>query len=176
MGEHVESDSEPIIDLDRPCWIEPAMSLAHQREVERRRAVVRAAAEQEASEIILAAQREIRRVIVRTRHELVTLTAQVRAAGCETADTFQRSASSDVRNVLRDVRSDLRSLSGDLPNPWLAWEEARRHQSGSPAGEVRKEKSAPGLGERLIAYWRTAAVPWIKAAVSPLSNRGQLTH
>ena len=73
MGEHVESDGEPILDLNRPCWIEPAMRLAHQREVERRRAVVRAAAEQEASEIVLAAEREIRRVVMRTRHELVSL-------------------------------------------------------------------------------------------------------
>jgi hypothetical protein len=176
MGEHVESDGEPIIDLNRPCWLEPAMSLAHQREIERRRAVVRAAAEQEAAELVLAAQREIRRVIMRTRHELVSLTAQVRAAGCESADTFQRSAASDVRNVLRDAREDLRNLSRELPNPWLAWEEARRQEQGGPADDSRKELPAPGLRERLIAYWRTAAVPWIKTALSPLSNRGQLTN
>ena len=175
MGEHVESDGDSLIDLNRPCWIEPAMRLAHQREVERRRAVVRAAAEQEAAEIVLAAQREIRRVVVRTRHELVSLTAQVRAAGCETADTFQQSAVRDVRNVLRDARSDLRNLSRDLPNPWLAWEEARRQGDGSHAGDALNEV-APGLGERLIAYWRTAAIPWIKAALSPLTNRGQLTN
>jgi len=172
----VESDGEPSIDLNRPCWIEPAMRLAQQREVERRRAIVRAAAEQEASEIVLAAQREIRRVVVRTRHELVSLTAQVRAAGCESPDTLQRSAASDVRNVLRDARSDLRNLSRELPNPWLAWEEARRQENGSPADDLPKEVPAPGLRERLIAYWRTGAVAWIKAALSPLSNRGQLTN
>jgi hypothetical protein len=35
---------------------------------------------------------------------------------------------------------------------------------------------AARLGERLIAYWRTGTVAWIKAALSPLSNRGQLTN
>ena len=175
MGEQVESDGEPIIDLNRPYWIEPAMRLAQQRELERRRAIVRAAAEQEASEIVLAAEREIRRVVVRTRHELVSLTAQVRAAGCESPETLQRSAAGDVRNVLRDARSDLRNLSRELPNPWLAWEEARRQENGHPAVDVRNEAPATGLRERLIAYW-TGAPAWIKAALSPLSNRGQLTN
>jgi hypothetical protein len=104
-------------------------------------------------------------VIVRTRHELVTLTAQVRAAGCETADTFQRSAARDVRSVLRDARSDVSTLSRDLPNPWLAWEEARR-ENGGPADDARRVVAAPGIRERLLACWRTAAVAWIKVVPS----------
>ena len=117
-AEHLESDRAP-----------------HDQEVAQRRAAVRAAADQEASEILLAARREIGRVLVRTRHELVTLTAQVRAAGCDTApdqsdqssdaDDFQRSAAREVRTVLRDARADLLKLSSDAANRWPDGEEAR---------------------------------------------------
>jgi hypothetical protein len=121
-----------LIELYR---VEQAMLLAHQREVERRRAAVRTAAEREASEILLAARREIRRVLVRTRHELASLTAQVRAAGCEPAlgqsdqsivgDDFQVSAARDVRDVLRDARSELADLSKGAGNLGPAAEEPR---------------------------------------------------
>ena len=128
----VESPLMELIELYR---VEQAMLLAHQREVERRRAAVRTAAEREASEILLAARREIRRVLVRTRHELASLTAQVRAAGCEPAlgqsdqsivgDDFQVSAARDVRDVLRDARSELADLSKGAGNPGPAAEEPR---------------------------------------------------
>ena len=128
----VESPLMELIELYR---VEQAMLLAHQREVERRRAAVRTAAEREASEILLAARREIRRVLVRTRHELASLTAQVRAAGCEPAlgqsdqsivgDDFQVSAARDVRDVLRDARSELADLSKGAGNLGPAAEEPR---------------------------------------------------
>jgi hypothetical protein len=137
---------------------------------------VRTAAEQEASEILLAARRQIRQVVVRTRHELVALGAQVRAAGCETApgqsdpsgtdDDFQLAAARDVRGVLRDARSELLDVSRDAANPWLAWEEARRQENGDgAAGGAREEVPAPGLAEKLIAHWRTAAVAFVILAV-----------
>jgi hypothetical protein len=77
-AEHPEPDRRaPLMELIQLYQVEHAMLIAHQREVERRRAAVRAAAEQEASEILLAARREIRRVLVRARGELGMLTAQV---------------------------------------------------------------------------------------------------
>jgi hypothetical protein len=123
----------PLMELIQLYRVEQAMLLAHQREVERRRAAVRTAAEREASEILLAARREIRRVLVRTRHELAALTAQVRAAGCEppsgesgppiVSDDFQVSAARDVRDVLRDARSELADLSKEAVNLWPAGEQ-----------------------------------------------------
>ena len=136
VAEPLESDRfSPLMELIQLYHVEQAMLLAHQREVERRRAAVRTAAEREASEILLAARREIRRVLVRTRHELATLTAQVRAAGCEPAqeqsrqsivgDDFQLSAARDVRDVLRDARSELDDLSKEAVTSWPTGEEPR---------------------------------------------------
>ena len=82
-----------------------------------------------------AARREIRRVLVRTRHELVALTAQVQAAGCEASpsqtgppvvgDEFQLSAAREVRGVLRDARTELNTLSRDATNFWPSENEVR---------------------------------------------------
>ena len=133
---HLDADRAPLTELIQLYQVEQAMLLAHQREVERRRAAVRAAAEQEASDILLAARREVRRVLVRTRQELVALNAQVRAAGCEAApgqsdhaivgDDFQLSAARDVRNVLRDARSELLDLSRDAASLRPSAEEPRK--------------------------------------------------
>ncbi|HEU4887029.1 MAG TPA: hypothetical protein VFV49_04020, partial [Thermoanaerobaculia bacterium] len=135
-SEHLDADRAPLTEAIQLYQVEHAMLVAHQREVERRRAAVRAAAEQEASEILLAARREIRRVLVRTRHELVALTAQVRAAGCEAAPAesdqsigggdSQLSPARDVRNLLRDARSELLNLSRDPANLGPAGEEPQR--------------------------------------------------
>ena len=134
-AEPVEPDRPgPLMELIQLYRVEHAMLIAHQREVERRRAAVRTAAEREASEILLDARREIRRVLVRTRQELAALTAQVRAAGCEppgqsgppiVSDDFQVSAARDVRDVLRDARSELADLSKEAVNLWPSAEEPR---------------------------------------------------
>src|SRR5262245_33985547 len=81
--ERLEPNRLPLLELIHLYRVEQAMLLEHQQEVERRRVAVRTAAEQEASEILLNARREIRRALVRARHELVALTAQVQAAGCD---------------------------------------------------------------------------------------------
>ena len=120
-GEHPESDRPaPLKELIQLYQTEHALLLKRQQEVERRRAAVRAAAVQEASEIILSARQEIRRVLVQTRRELVELAAQLRAVGYEPAsdgstggDDFQVSVARDVRNVLRDARSELSDLARD---------------------------------------------------------------
>ena len=120
-AEHPESDRPaPLKELIQLYQTEHALLLKRQQEVERRRAAVRAAAVQEASEIILSARQEIRRVLVQTRRELVELAAQLRAVGYEPAsdgsiggDDFQVSVARDVRNVLRDARSDLSDLARD---------------------------------------------------------------
>ena len=132
-AEHPESDRlAPLMELIQLYRIEHALLLKHQEEVERRRAAVRAAAVQEASEILLSARQEIRRVLVQTRRELVQLSAQLRAVGYETTlgrstggDDFQVSVARDVRNVLRDARSELANLSEDAANLWPAGEEPR---------------------------------------------------
>ena len=93
-AEHPESDRlAPLMELIQLYRIEHALLLKHQEEVERRRAAVRAAAVQEASEILLSARQEIRRVLVQTRRELVQLSAQLRAVGYET--TLGRSSGGD---------------------------------------------------------------------------------
>ena len=127
--------------------IEHALLLKHQEEVERRRAAVRAAAVQEASEILLSARQEIRRVLVQTRRELVQLSAQLRAVGYETTlgrsvggDDFQVSVARDVRNVLRDARSELADLSKDAANLWPAGEEPRLL---APTWRWRRRRSRP---------------------------------
>jgi hypothetical protein len=67
-AEHPESDaSVPLKELIQLYQTEHALLLKHQEEVERRRAAVRAAAVQEASEILLSTRQEIRRVLVQTR-------------------------------------------------------------------------------------------------------------
>lgn len=53
------------------------------RELDRRRDAVRDAAEREAAEIVSAARREIRNVLVNARRDLLVLTAQIQAVGCE---------------------------------------------------------------------------------------------
>jgi hypothetical protein len=116
-----ESDPPaPLRELIQLYQTEHALLLKHQAEVERRRAAVRAAAVQEASEILLSARQEMRRVLVQTRRELVALAAQLRAVGCEPAlgrsigdDDFQGSVARDVRNVLRDARSELSDIARD---------------------------------------------------------------
>jgi hypothetical protein len=133
-AEHPESDRlAPLMELIQLYRIEHALLLKHQEEVERRRAAVRAAAVQEASEILLSARQEIRRVLVQTRRELVELSAQLRAVGCETTlgrsiggDDFQVSVARDVRNVLRDARSELANLSEEAASLWPVGEEPRR--------------------------------------------------
>ena len=120
-AEHAESDrSAPLKELIQLYQTEHALLLERQQEVERRRAAVRDAAVHEASEIILSARQEIRRVLVQTRRELAELAAQLRAVGYEPAsdgstggDDFQMSVARDVRNVLRDARSDLSDLARD---------------------------------------------------------------
>lgn len=120
-AEHPESDRPaPLAELIQLYQTEHALLLKRQQEVERRRAAVRAAAVREASEIILSARQEIRRVLVQTRRELVELAAQLRAVGYEPAsdqsigaDDFQVSVARDVRNVLRDARSELSDLARD---------------------------------------------------------------
>jgi hypothetical protein len=165
-AEHPEPDRPaPLTELIQLYRIEEAMLIAHQRELERRRAAVRAAAEQEASDILLAARREIRRVLVRTRQELVTLTAQVRAAGCEAlpgqsdqsilGEDFQPSAARDVRNVLRDARSELQDLSRDVVSPLPAGEEAFSDSSGA-ADDAREQLPATVPAGHSALYWRTA--------------------
>ena len=50
-------------------------------------------------------------------------------------------------------------------------------EKGGPADDLRKEVPHPASRERLMALTgQLGAVAWIKAALSPLSNRGQLTH
>ncbi len=122
----------PLVELIQLYRIEHALLLKHQEEVERRRGAVREAAVQEASEILLSARQEIRRVLVQTRRELVELSAQLRAVGFETTlgrsiggDDFQVSVARDVRNVLREARSELANLSEDAANLWPAGEEPR---------------------------------------------------
>lgn len=134
-AEHLESDRAPLTELIHLYRMEQATLIAHQQEVERRRAAVRTAAEREASEILQAARREIRRVLVRTRHELVALTAQVQAAGCEASqgqpdqailgDEFQQTTARDVRSVLHDARAELRTLSRDAAGFWAPGDEPR---------------------------------------------------
>ena len=134
-AEHVESDRAPLTELIHLYRMEQATLIAHQQEVERRRAAVRTAAEHEASEILLAARREIRRVLVRTRHELVALTAQVQAAGCEASpgqpdqpilgDEFRLSTARDARSVVRDARAELSTLSRDAAGFWAPDDEPR---------------------------------------------------
>jgi len=124
-AEHPESDPPaPLKELVQLYQTEHALLLKHQEEVERRRAAVRAAAVQEASEILLSARQEIRRALVQARRELVQLSAQLRAVGYEPAiggsiggDDFQASVARDVRNVLRHARSELSDVArsaGDL--------------------------------------------------------------
>ena len=116
-----ESDPPaPLKELIQIYQTEHALLLKHQEEVERRRAAVRAAAVQEASEILLCARQEIRRVLVQTRRELVELDAQLRAVGYESAlglsigsDDFQMAVARDVRTVLRDARSESSDLAAD---------------------------------------------------------------
>ena len=155
---------EPLTDLIQAYRIEQERLIAHQREVERRRAAVRAAAERETSEIIATARQDIRGVLLRARQELVTLRAQVRAAGCEPApgesgepDDCQVSAARDVRAVLREARSELAGLSEDVPN--LIVSSAPPHEE---SGRVRDDSADPvpavGLVEQLSAHWRIAVV------------------
>jgi hypothetical protein len=133
-AEHLESDRAPLTELIHLYRAEQETLIAHQQEVERRRAAVRTAAEQEAAEILVAARREIRRVVVRTRHQLIALSAQVQAAGCEASpgqpepildDQFQLSTARDVRSVLRDARAELVTLSRDVAGFWVSADEAR---------------------------------------------------
>ena len=146
---HPESDrAAPFMELIQLYRIEHALLLKHQEETDRRRAAVRAAGVQEASEILLSARQEIRRVLVQTRRELVELSAQLRAVGCETTlgrsmggDDFQVSVARDVRNVLRDARSELASLSDNAANLRPAGEEPRL-LAPSVATEPRPEPAA----------------------------------
>jgi hypothetical protein len=161
-AEHPESDRAPLKELIHLYRTEQAMLIAHQREVDRRRAAVRDAAEQEASEIILAARREIRRVLLRTRHELVALTAQVQAAGCGALPSepdeptvggeFQLSAARDVRGVLREARSDLLTLSRDAANFWPAPDEVQLPASAVEAVPIPE----PAAAEDVSAFSRQA--------------------
>ena len=122
--EHAQSDRPaPLKELIEHYQTEHALLLKHQEEVERRRAAVRAAAVQEASEILLCARQEIRRVLVQTRRELVELDAQLRAVGYESAlgpslggDDFQVAVARDIRTVLRDAQSELSDLATDAGN------------------------------------------------------------
>src|SRR6187549_1615004 len=123
---HRELEPPPaaLKELIQLYQTEHALLLKHQEEVERRRAAVRAAAVEEASEILLSARQEIRRVLVQARRELVQLSAQLRAVGYEPAiggsiggDDFQASVARDVRDVLRHARSELSDVArgaGDL--------------------------------------------------------------
>jgi len=134
-AEQLESDRAPLLELIHLYRVEQSTLIAHLQEVERRRAAVRTAAEQEASEILLAARREIRRVVVRTRHQLIALSAQVQVAGCEASpgqpdepilgDEYQLSMARDVRSVLRDARAELVTLSRDAAGFWVSADEAR---------------------------------------------------
>jgi hypothetical protein len=197
-AEPLESDRAPLTELIHLYQREQATLIAHQQEVERRRAAVRTAAEHEASEILLAARREIRRVLVRTRHELVALTAQVQAAGCEASpgqphppilgDDFQLSTARETRSVLRDARAELITLSRDAAGFWTPGDEARLPApaiatvplperaavdvsslaplaSDRSADDYTEEVPSKGLVEKLIEYWRPAALSLAVLAV-----------
>src|SRR5262245_15382292 len=120
-AEQPEAETRPpLTELIQLYQTERALLLKHQEEVERRRTGVRAAAVQEASEILLCARQEIRRVLVQTRRELVELDAQLQAVGYESAlgpsigsDDFQMAVARDIRNVLRDAGSEMSSLTTD---------------------------------------------------------------
>ena len=156
--------AEPLTDLIQAYRIEQETLIAHQREVERRRAAVRAAAERETSEIIATARQDVRGVLLRARQELATLRAQVRAVGCAPASRessesgdFHVSGARDVRTVLREARSELAGLSQDVPN--LSVSTGPPHDE---SGRVRDDSTEPvpavGLVEQLSAHWRIAAV------------------
>ena len=167
---------EPLTDLIQAYRIEQEALIAHQREVERRRAAVRAAVAGETADIIARARHEIRGVLQRARQELVTLRAQVRAAGCEAAsgesgepDDFHASAARDVRTVLREARSELAGLSQAgfaqaVPN--LSVSSAPPHEESD---RVRDDSTDPlpaaGVVEQLSAYWRIAVIALAVLAV-----------
>ena len=163
--------AEPLTDLIQAYRIEQETLIAHQREVERRRAAVRAAAERETSEIIATARQDVRGVLLRARQELATLRAQVRAVGCAPASRessesgdFHVSGARDVRTVLREARSELAGLSQDVPN--LSVSTGPPHDE---SGRVRDDSTEPvpavGLVEQLSAHWRIAAVALVVLTV-----------
>src|SRR5436190_4804492 len=120
-AEQPESETlPPLTALVQLYQTERALLLKHQEEVERRRAAVRTAAVQEASEILLCARQEIRRVLVQTRRELVDLDTQLQVIGYESglgpsigSDDFQMAVARDIHNVLRDAGSEMSDLATD---------------------------------------------------------------
>ncbi len=130
MDQEIDGPVEPLGKVIQRYRVEHATVVAHQRELERRRVAVHAAAARDASDVVVAARRDIRGVLLRARQELAAITAQVREAGFESGaggspqpsvgDDFHASASRDIRNALREARSELAALSNETPSPGVS--------------------------------------------------------
>jgi predicted metal-dependent hydrolase len=170
-AEQENAMGEPLTNLIQLYRIEHETLIAHQRELERRRTAVRAAAEREASEIVVNARRDIRGVLLRARQQLKAVSAQVRAAGCEAAsvesgqpDDFNQSAARDVRTMLRDARSELASVSKEASSD--TWAADPAHEEGdSPVHDSSEQAPATFLVEQFTAHWQIALVALVVLTV-----------
>jgi hypothetical protein len=115
-----------------------AKIVAHARELQRLREQVRSTAEREAAAIVTNARRDVRKILLDARHELLVLVAQLQAVGCETQSTARAAdlpgeaipaavdsdpfaptreivsgARRDMREVLLEARADLLSLADE---------------------------------------------------------------
>jgi hypothetical protein len=126
----------PMPELLEDYKSHQAKLLAHSRELQRLRDQVRSTAEREAAAIVTNARRDVRKVLLDARHELLVLVAQLQAVGCETQSTDRAGdlpgeatpanvdpfaptreivsgARRDMREVLIEARAELLALADE---------------------------------------------------------------
>jgi len=173
VDQEIDAPAEPLGKLIQRYRVEHATVVAHQRELERRRVAVHAAAARDASEIIVTARRDIRGVLLRARQELAAITAQVREAGFESGagespqpivgDDFHASAARDIRTALRDARSELAELSNETPSPSVS--SPPPHELSAAAVDSSEQVRAAGVVEQIAKHSRSALVGLVVFAV-----------
>jgi hypothetical protein len=166
VDQEIDAPAEPLGKLIQRYRVEHATVVAHQRELERRRVAVHAAAARDASEIVVTARREIRDVLLRARQELAAITAQVRDAGFESGagespqpiagDDFHASAAREIRTALRDARSELAALSDETPSPSVS--SPPPYEVSAAAADSSEQVRAVGVVEQIAKHSRSALV------------------
>jgi hypothetical protein len=166
VDQEIDAPTEPLGKLIQRYRVEHATVIAHQRELERRRVAVHAAAARDASEIVVTARREIRDVLLRARQELATITAQVREAGFEAGagespqpivgDDFHASAAREIRTALRDARSELAALSDETPSPGVS--SPPPYEVSAAAADSSEQARAVDVVEQIAKHSRSALV------------------